>query len=148
MTGPVLKLLAASILIVTAITVIAFVALNRIGAGIDSSVEHKSAKHAMATIANVTAVSNANSSESANMSQLFRVCFTIDDFDQVEADMRSGYPSAESQRLAKYGPRCKVTSKVALAKSLSKGNKLSVVYLLENNYQIDLVAVALHGEEI
>jgi hypothetical protein len=148
MTRPALKLLASSILLVTAITLTTYVALRRLNAGLDASVEHKSAKHATATVASVTPVPKAEASDSANNSRLFRVCFTIDDFDQVGADERARYQSAESRRLARDGPRCKVTSKASVAETLNKGSKLSVTYLLENDDQIDLVTITVHGEHI
>ena len=72
----------------------------------------------------------------------------IDDFDQIHSDFRQGYRSAESQRLLRDGPRCKVTPNVALAKSLSKGDKISVVFLIGNQYQIDIVAVSALGENL
>lgn len=148
MTGRIRKQTVVIILVVLAIAVIAFVALTRIKAGIDTSVEHKSAKHTTATAVSVTAMPASKTPDPAYKSQLFKVCFTIDDFDQVRADMRAEYQSAEARRLTKEGPRCKVTRDGALAKKLSKGDKLSVVYLLENDYQIDLAAINAYGEAL
>lgn len=127
---------------------LATLVIYRIGTGIAASVEHKSAKTTTATVVSVTDIRTASSPGANSNDQVLRVCFTIDNFDQVEADMRQGYQSAETQRLTKDGPRCKLTSEIALAKGLSKGDKLSVVYLLENEYQIDLVRTTAHGKEL
>jgi len=124
------------------------VVLYRVGAGISAAAEHKSAKVAAATVVSSTEMPRADSSGTNGSDRLFRVCFTIDSFDQVEADMRQGYQSAEAQRLARDGPRCTVTGKTTLAKRLSKGDKLSVTYLLENEYQIDLVSASASGGEL
>jgi hypothetical protein len=124
------------------------IVLYRIGTGIPASVEHKSAKYGTATVVSATEIPRADSSGAKSSDRLFRVCFTIDNFDQIEADMRQGYQSAEAQRLAQDGPRCTVTGKATLVERLSKGDKLSVVYLLENEYQIDLVRASASGEEL
>ncbi len=55
---------------------------------------------------------------------------------------------AETERQSRDGPRCKVTSKVAIARNVRVGDKLSIVYLLENQYQIDVVAVSVFGEDL
>ncbi|HWG19975.1 MAG TPA: hypothetical protein VG225_05535 [Terracidiphilus sp.] len=129
------------------ISVVAFV-LYRISAGITASVEHKSAKTTSATVLSVSEVEPAKPLKGGDSDRLFKVCFTIDNLDQVETDMRHGYQAAETQRLASDGPRCKVTAKSAIAKNLNKGDKLSVVYLLENQYRIDLVAITAFGEDL
>jgi hypothetical protein len=123
-------------------------AIYRINAGIAASVEHKSAKTTSATVSSVVGIETAKPLKTGENNRLFKVCFTIDNFDQVEADMRQGYQTAEAHRLASDGPRCKVTTKVAIAKNLNKGDRLSVVYLLENQYHIDLVAVTAFGEDL
>jgi hypothetical protein len=143
-----MKLTAAGAAVIIALVAIAIVAGGRINAGIETSVKHKSAKHAAATVTSVTEIASAPSPEQSNRDRFFKVCFTIDSFDQIEDDARQRYQSAELQRLTSDGPRCKVTSRAALAKTLGKGDKLSVAYLLENSYQIDMVAISAHGEEL
>ena len=147
-TRPTIKLTAAGAAVIIALVVIAIVAVRRIDAGIEASVRHKSAKHATATVTSVTEFPSASPPEQSNRDRFFKVCFTIHNFDQIEDDMRQGYRSAELQRLTSDGPRCKVTSKTALAKTLSKGDKVSVTYLLENSYQINTVAISANGEEL
>lgn len=80
--------------------------------------------------------------------QLFKVCFTLDNFNDIEANMRRGYQSAEERRVATQGPRCESTIKGTLAKRLSKGDKVEVTYLLENDYQIDVAKVTAYGEDL
>jgi hypothetical protein len=140
-------LISIGISVALVISVAAFV-LYRISAGITASVEHKSAKTSSATVFSVAEVVPLQPLKAGDSDRLFRVCFTIDNFDQVEADMRQGYQAAEAERIASDGPRCKVTAKVAIAKNLTKGDKLSVVYLLENQYHIDVVATTAFGEDL
>jgi hypothetical protein len=140
-------LIAIGISVALVISVGALI-LYRISASINASVEHKSAKTSSATVFSVAEVVPSQPLKAEDSDRLFRVCFTIDNFAQVEADMRQGYQVAETQRLASDGPRCKVTTKVAIAKNLNKGDKLSVVYLLENQYHIDVVAATAFGEDL
>ena len=63
----------------------------------------------------------------------------------VEPDERAKYESAERQREAKLGPRCRVTSSAAAA-LLKVGDKLQVTYLLGNEYRIDIVRVEIFQE--
>jgi hypothetical protein len=122
--------------------------IYRINAGIAASVEHKSAKTTSATVSSVAEIETAKPLKADDSDRLFKVCFIIDNFDQVDAEMRQGYQAAETQRLESGGPRCKVTTKAAIAKNLNKGDRLSVVYLLENQYRIDLVAITAFGEDL
>jgi hypothetical protein len=123
--------------------------LERISSGIVASVEHKSAKRATGTVVSVTRLlPKVSSKQGGDIQELYQVCFTINDFSQVEPDMREGYESAEAQRLARDGPRCTTTHKAALATHLSKGDKLWIEYLLENQYQIDFVGITTYGEEL
>jgi hypothetical protein len=125
-----------------------FIILTRIQAGIVASVDYKSAKSTTATVVSVTELRPTNPSQDGSNDQPYRVCFTIDNIDQVATDMRQGYQSAEAQRLARNGPRCKVTTKVTLAKKLNNGDKLTVIYLLENQYQIDIASATAFGEDL
>ncbi len=120
----------------------------RISSGISASVEHKAAKVTSATVISASAIQKAGSSVVTNKPNLYSVCFKIDNFDQVPSDIREQYLLAENRRLTLNGPRCKVTSKTELAKNISQGEKLSIVYLLENQYQIDVVAVSAFGEDL
>ena len=129
------------------ISVTAFV-IYQVNASIAASVEHKSAKTTTATVVSVTEIQKTHASEAQSKEQKFKVCFTFDNLDQVEVEMRQGYESAETQRATREGPRCTETTKKPLAKSLSSGSKLSVDYLLENEYHLDVVAVTAHGEEL
>jgi hypothetical protein len=147
MSGLARWLIAIGISVALVVSVTAFV-IYRISAGITASVEHKSAKTTSATVLSVVEVEPAKSPKAGDSDRLFKVCFAIDNLDQVEADMRPGYQAAETQRVVSDGPRCKVTTKAAIAKNLNKGDKLAVVYLLENQYHVDVVAVTAFGEDL
>ena len=121
----------------------------KVKAGIVASIGHKSVKTANATIVRIDSVlDGAGPSKDEDVTQQYRVCFVFDDFDQVEPDMRQGYRNAEARRLVENGPRCEVTNKLALAKSLKRGDKVKVVFLLENQYQIDIARVTFSGESL
>lgn len=141
------KFAIASILAAAVIVAVAAITLKRIDAGMKASVEHKSAKHATATVTNVVEM-ESSASRLGNKPFLYKVCFTIDDFDEVENESRQGYRSAEARRLSDSGPRCNVTSNIGIARTLTRGSKLSLVYLLENDYQIDIVSVTASGEDL
>src|ERR1700733_466599 len=141
------KLATTSVLAAGVIVALAIITLMRINAGIAASVEHKSAKHTTATVVDIVEMEGSASGPESK-GPLYKVCFTIDNFDQVESGMRQGYRSAEARRLTNSGPRCKVTSKVGIARTLAKGGQLSVTYLLENGYQINVVSAAGHGEDL
>jgi hypothetical protein len=140
-------LIAIGVSVVLVISLMAF-ALYRIGQGITASVDHKSAKTSSATVLSVTEVEPSKSLKAEGSGRPFKICFSIDSFDQVEADLRNEYQAAETRRLASDGPRCKVTAKAATVKKLNKGDKLSVAYLLENQYRIDLVRITAFGEDL
>jgi hypothetical protein len=125
---------------------IATLLIYRVSGGISSTVRFNSAKSTTATVVSVTEIPEANPSEDGN--KLFRLCFSIDNFDQVDAPLRRGYQAAEARHLASVGPRCKVTAKMALAQHLHSGDKVGVIYLLENNYQINIVAMTAYGEDL
>jgi hypothetical protein len=137
-------------LLVTLVFVSALLfAMYRFGSGISFwAKEVESSKTEAATVTSVGPVQKANSSTASRDVVLYRICYVIDDFDQIHSDFRQGYWSAESQRLLRDGPRCKVTPNVALAKNLSKGDRISVVFLIGNQYQIDIVAVSALGENL
>jgi hypothetical protein len=142
------RLVTVTVLVALAASVTAYVAYRRIQTGIAASVEHKSSKRTTATVVSVAEVRGTSPAETGTTDSMYKVCFTIDNFGQVDADMRQGYWSAETERLSREGPRCRVTTNVTLAKNLKKGDKLAVVYLLENQYRIDLVAVTAFGKDL
>ena len=147
MTTRGLKLATTSFLAAGVILALAIIALMRISGGFAASVEHKGAKHTTATVVDVVEM-EGRASGPESKGPLYKVCFTIDNFDQVDSGMRQGYRSAEARRLTNSGPRCKVTSNLGIARTLAKGGKLNVVYLLENDYQIDVVSAAAHGQDL
>jgi hypothetical protein len=135
-----------SVLIVLWVSVFAF--SKYLEARIATSMEFERAKITSATVLSVVEVKPAKPPKADHTDRLYMVCFTIDNLDQIRSDMRQEYQSAEARRLASEGPRCKATTKVAIAKALGKGDKLSVVYLLENQGIIVLVSVMAFGEDL
>jgi hypothetical protein len=120
---------------------------NRLDTGIAASVEHKSAKKSKATIVTVLPIKGSDSDHNVSGSEnLYQVCFDLDAFDQVESDIRRGYEQTETDRRIREGPRCKLTSKKSLVRPVDIGDRLDVVYLLENNYQIDVVSISFRGQ--
>jgi hypothetical protein len=70
----------------------------------------------------------------------YTVCFTINEFAEVPAGIRSGYEAAEHERESRLGPRCEVVHSEA-ARGLKRGDRLLVEYLLENNHHISIHAI-------
>ena len=117
---------------------------RKIDTGIAAAVEHKSAKTADATVVSIRAVGASNLQKDSTKTGLYNVCFKIDGCDQIEAEMRVRYQSAEAQREAREGPRCKTTADSKIVTHLNAGDKLKVVYLLENNYKIDVISMTAY----
>jgi hypothetical protein len=117
-------------------------------ATMQSWIDIESAKGTTATIVSVTEMEFGNQSRADRTGKLFKICFTIDSFDQVRSDWRQEYQSAETRRLAKGGPRCIMTNKAAIANSLKTGDKLTADYLQENEYHIDIAKITAAGEEL
>ena len=122
---------------------------ERFQSGIVEAVEHKSAKNTTATVVSITKTPRLSAQmQSVDGTQLYQICFTIDNFNQVEPDMRRRYESAETERTVKEGPRCQPTNTTAVATKLNKGDKIGITYLLENQYRIDIVRVTAIGGEL
>src|ERR1039458_2179903 len=142
------RLTVGGILVVILLSVSVFVLSKYLDARMAASMEFEKAKITSATVVSVAEVKPAKPLKADDSDRLYIVCFTIDNLDQIRTDMRQEYQSAEAQRVASEGPRCRATSKAALAKALGKGEKLSITYLLENQHQIDVVAVTAFGEDL
>ena len=131
------KVLWVGLAVATATVLVAIVASRWIDARVAASVDFKSVKTTSGTVVSVTPDTSH---------QQFRICFTIDNFDQLEPYLRSRYQSAEAKRLVKDGPQCSTTTKATLSARLGKGDKLSVDYLLENEGKIDVVGIGAFGQ--
>jgi hypothetical protein len=141
------SVIVKSIFFVLVLSVGVAIFVRYIDARIAASVDFETAKTTTATVLSVTKTSPAHSLTGSS-DEGYRVCFTIDNFDQISSRNREGYQAAELKRLTSDGPRCKETTKVEVAKSLTKGSKISVVYLQENSYQISVARIKAQGEEL
>jgi|WetSurMetagenome_2_1015567.scaffolds.fasta_scaffold66563_3 hypothetical protein len=138
------KIIIVSGLVIVVILVAASLIYRIIDSGIQSAVEHKSAKTTTATVvSNIKSVSRSVDGSTASQ-EFYTICFILDGLDQIEPDMRRGYEEAERHRQENKGPRCKMTDKMAAA-ALKKGDKLNVKYLLANDYQIEIMAIKAFG---
>ncbi len=147
MGRPSRSVIVKSIFFMLALLVGVAIFVGYIDARISASVDFETAKTTTATVLSVTRTSPANSLKGIS-DEGYRVCFTIDNFDQINSRNREGYQAAELKRLTSDGPRCKDTTKVEIAKYLTKGSKISVVYLQENSYQISVARIKAQGEEL
>lgn len=132
---------------VTCVTSLLYFVYRRIDVGIADSVQHKSAKRTTATVVSVAHISSSAKPPAPERPE-YTICFGIDSFDNVEPTMRQGYETAETNRYLREGPRCKRTIQETIAARLRVGDKLEVVYLLENEYKIDIVSVTAYGREL
>lgn len=114
--------------------------------GIKVAVQHKSAQRAPGTIRSVFNLSNG--SQSGEQEDRVRVCFSIDSFAEVSNEDRLIYEPAERAREAAKGPRCEVIRVPSSTIPLRPGDHLNVYFLLENEGQIDISRVAIHGQDL
>lgn len=120
--------------------------------GIRASIEHKSAKTTTGTVVDCSRSAPPVPSSFSASQMSHTICYTLDNLNQVEADMREGYEEAEHHRDETLGPRCRVSGSAEAAR-LRPGDKLRVRYLLANDYLIEIVAleafgVKLRGEDV
>jgi hypothetical protein len=141
------SVIVKSVFFVLVISIGVAIFVRYIDARIAASVDFETAKTTAATVVSVTKTSPPNSTTGGS-DESYRVCFTIDNFDQISSRNREGYQAAELKRLISEGPRCKQTTNVEVAKSLTNGSKISVVYLQENSYQISVARIKAEGEEL
>lgn len=141
------SVMVKSIFFVLVISLGVAIFVRYIDARISASVDFETAKTTTATVVSVKKTFPPNSITGSS-AEGYRVCFTIDNFDQISFRNREGYRAAELKRLSSEGPRCKQTTNVEVAKSLTNGSKISVVYLQENSYQISVARIKVQGEEL
>jgi hypothetical protein len=89
--------------------------------------------------ATVTSVSELSSSlDSSPASPSLRVCFTLDSLAAIGSGDRSFYETAERDRQAAHGPRCLVEPARQLPDSLNPGDRLEVIFTLEDGGRIEV----------
>jgi hypothetical protein len=118
---------------------------SALDSSVEAAVDFKSAKTTTATVVRTArSLPGANTGPSSSH-ELFTVCFVLDRLDQIKpADLRAGYEEAERQRLGTFGPRCEVTGNDAVA-NLRTGDKVQVVYLLANGYDLSVARIESFG---
>jgi hypothetical protein len=115
-------------------------------AGIKVAVQHKSAQHAPGTILSVFNLSSGSQAE--EQEGRARVCFSIDSFAEVSIEDRPIYEPVERAREVTKGPRCEVVRVTSSTRSMRPGEHLDINFLLENEGQIDISRLAIHGQDI
>ena len=139
--------IAVASLVIVGLVVAAGRIYRAVDSGMQAAIGHKSAKTTTATVVSVARSVPNTAMGSSSPQGASTICFTLDGLDQVEPDMRSGYEAAEQHRQEAFGARCKATG-IAVASSLRTGDKLQVVYLLANDYQIEIVAIRASGVDL
>jgi hypothetical protein len=134
-------------LVAIAVLVVAFYSYRLLDKGIAVAVEHKSAKRSTATVIQIVPIFHSASENNDSSDALYKICFHIDSFNEV-GEMQRGYEAAEQQREMREGPRCQVTARSEIARHLRNGDKVNVVFLLENNYEIDVVSLDAGGAQL
>ena len=74
------------------------------------------------------------------------VCITLDDWGKVRDDPQ--YETAEREREQTAGPRCLEFDNLPVIAKLKSGDKIQVVYLLENNFHIDIARINAYGVDL
>jgi hypothetical protein len=77
-----------------------------------------------------------------------RVCFIINSFDEVPVTERIVYESAERERLAAHGARCRDTSIDPSAVHIKAGDRVDIYFKLENAGQISIERVSASGVDL
>jgi hypothetical protein len=121
-------------------------AYRALDSGIAVAIEDKSAKMSSATVVSAARF-QAEDNVGVQAEELYRICFTIDGLDQIRPSIRSQYEAAEHKRESASGPRCKITGVRSAARARA-GDKIQVVYLLENDNQIDITSIRVFGADI
>jgi hypothetical protein len=115
-------------------------------AGITQADQHSAIVHAAGTVATVE--EQAHDEQSYDLLPGQRVCFTIDSFAEVPSAVRNAYESAERERQAAHGPRCRDTSIDPSAVRIKVGDRVDVYFKLENAGQISIVRVSWRGVDL
>lgn len=100
-------------------------------------------QHAQGTIVSVE--ERAHDEQSYDLLPRPRVCFTIDSFNELSGADRSVYESAEHERQAARGPRCRNTSIDPSAVRFNKGDSVDVYLTTQSSGQISIIRVTSHG---
>jgi hypothetical protein len=140
------RILTGLVLGVGAAILICYWVIRSFETGIRVAVQHKSAQHASGTIRSVLNLSSG--SQAGEQEERARVCFSIDSFAEVSNEDRLIYEPAERAREAAKGPRCEVIRVTPSTPPLRPGDHLDVYFLLENEGQIDISRVAIHGHDL
>jgi hypothetical protein len=77
-----------------------------------------------------------------------RVCFLINSFDEIPGTQRTAYESAERERLAAHGSRCRDTSIDPSAVHIKAGDHVDIYFKLGNAGQISIVRVSADGVDL
>jgi hypothetical protein len=99
--------------------------------------------HAQGTIVSVE--EQAHDEQSYDLLPGPRVCFTIDSLNELSGTDRGAYESAERERQAAHGPRCRETSVDPSVVRFNEGDPVEVYYTLQNAGQISIVRLTSSG---
>jgi len=112
-------------------------------AGSEPANQQNAIMHAAGTVVSVE--EQAHDEQSYDLLPGPRVCFTIDSFAEVPSAERNAYESAERERRAAHGPRCRDTSIDPSAVHIKPGDHVEVYYTLQKSGQISIVKVSTRG---
>ena len=112
--------------------------------GLDFAVQHKAAKHAPGTVLSISKLPRENTDRDGW--RRATVCLSIDSFADVAAEERSTYEAAEKARRLAEGPRCETFHYHSPSLTLRAGDHLEIVYLLENEGNIDINQLDVAGQ--
>jgi hypothetical protein len=108
--------------------------------------QHNALFHATGRIVSVE--EQAHDEQSYDLLPGPRVCFTIDSFDEVPRIERNVYETAERERQAAHGARCRDTSIDPSAVHIKAGDGVDVHFKLESAGQISIVSVTASGVDL
>ncbi len=78
----------------------------------------------------------------------FKICFSIDSFEDIPRDLQAQYQTAEKLRTAKEGPRCMVPHEELRHGDLKPGDTIEVDYLLYGSGVITVSRIVVYGQDL
>jgi hypothetical protein len=108
--------------------------------------QHSAVFHATGKIVSVE--EQAHDEQSYDLLPGPRVCFIINSFGEVPVTQRDVYESAERERLAAHGARCRDTSIDPSAVHIKAGDRVDIYFKLGNAGQISIFRVSASGVDL
>ena len=140
------KIVIVVVVVVIILLVMAGIVFKIFAYCMQASMEHKSAHTGGGTVVSIARSVPRKSPATAPSRGQYTVCFTLDDWGKVRDDPR--YETAERERERSSGPRCEAFDSMLGVSKLKPGDKIQIVYMLENDFHIDIASINAFGVDL